>query len=520
MSHTIPSTSARVSFVPNAPHELSARMRPALGLLTDLYQLTMAYAHHRAGTADEIASFALFFRKPPFGGSYAVAAGVDEAISMLEDLGFDASDVAYLATLTGADGVPLFDAPFLERLASFRFRCDVEAVAEGEIVFPHEPLLRVTGPVFDAQLAETLLLNVVNFQTLVATKAARVVHAAAGRPIVEFGLRRGQGPDGALSAARASYLGGCAATSNVLAGKLFGIPVRGTHAHAWVQFFGDEREAFARYADALAGNVVFLVDTYDTREGVAHAIETARVLAQSTDTRGPKPLLGIRLDSGDLSVLAKDARAMLDAAGLTSTKIYASNDLDEHAISALVAGGAPIDVFGVGTRLVTGGDQSALGGVYKLTAVRDRDERFQPRIKKSEEPAKVSWPGRLEVERFTHADGTTCDVLSDIDEDATWSGPLVDAATGAAIDGDASVKHGAGRRLLTPAIVQGRRVRAERPLAEARDAVGRAIAALPAELLALDAQKRGTRARVAVPRALWDRRDRLVRAAGQKETSR
>lgn len=520
MSNPIPSTSARVSFVPNAPHELSARMRPALGLLTDLYQLTMAYAHHRAGTADDVASFALFFRKPPFGGSYAVAAGVDEAISMLEDLAFDASDVAFLATLTGADGLPLFDAPFLERLASFRFRCDVEAVAEGEIVFPHEPLLRVTGPVLDAQLAETLLLNVVNFQTLVATKASRVVHAAAGRPIVEFGLRRGQGPDGALSAARASYLGGCAATSNVLAGKLFGVPVRGTHAHAWVQFFGDEREAFAKYADALAGNVVFLVDTYDTREGVAHAIETARVLAQPTDTRGPKPLLGIRLDSGDLSVLAREARTMLDAAGLTETKIYASNDLDEHAIATLVASGAPIDVFGVGTRLVTGGDQSALGGVYKLTAVQDREGRFAPRIKKSEEPAKVSWPGRLEVERFTHADGTTCDVLSDVDEDGGWTGPLVDAATGAAIEAEPTVRHGAGRRLLTPAIVAGRRVRGERPLVEAREAVGAAIAALSPELLALDAQKRGSRARVAVPRSLWDRRDRLVRSAGQKETSR
>lgn len=506
-------TSSRTSFAPNAPHELSARMRPALGLLTDLYQLTMAYAHHRAGTADREASFALFYRKPPFGGSYAVAAGVDEALSMLEDLSFDASDVAYLGTLTGADGLPLFDADFLERLRAFRFRCDVEAVAEGEIVFPHEPLLRVTGPVLDAQLAETLLLNVVNFQTLVATKAARVVHAAAGRPIVEFGLRRGQGPDGALSAARASYLGGCAATSNVLAGKLFGVPVRGTHAHAWVQFFGDEREAFARYADALAGNVVYLVDTYDTIEGVRHAIEAARELAKATASREAKPLLGIRLDSGDLATLSRKARALLDEAGLTSTKIYASNDLDEHAIAALVEGGAPIDVFGVGTRLVTGGDQSALGGVYKLTAVRE-GERFDPRIKKSEEPAKVSWPGRLEVERFVHADGTTCDVLSDLDEDAGWSGPLVDAATGAALEADAAIAAGRGRRLLVPALALGRRIREERPLPEARDAVRSALAALDPALLALDAQKRGHRARVAVPRALWERRDRLVRAVG------
>ncbi|MBX7196105.1 MAG: nicotinate phosphoribosyltransferase [Sandaracinaceae bacterium] len=495
-------------------------MRPALGLLTDLYQVTMAYAHHRAGTADDVASFSLFFRRPPFGGSYAVAAGIDEALSMLEDLAFDASDVDYLGSLTGADGLPLFDASFLERLRTFRFRCDVEAVAEGEIVYPHEPLLRVTGPVLDAQLAETLLLNVVNFQTLVATKAARVVHAAAGRAIVEFGLRRGQGPDGALSASRASYLGGAAATSNVLAGKLFGIPVRGTHAHAWVQFFGDEREAFARYADALAGNVVFLVDTYDTIEGVAHAIETARVLATPTPAREAKRLLGIRLDSGDLAALARRARTMLDEAGLTATKIYASNDLDEHAIATLVAEGAPIDVFGVGTRLVTGGDQSALGGVYKLSAVRDHAGRFEPRIKKSEDPAKVSWPGRLELERFVEAREGACDVLFDLDDEAGFEGDLLDAMTGAPLAHDPAITRGQGRRLLTPALAEGRRVRAERPLAEAREAVTSAIAALDPGLRALDAQKRGARARVAVPRSLWERRDRLVRAASQPKELR
>ncbi len=498
----------------NALHELSSRMRPALGLLTDLYQLTMAYGHHRSGTADRLASFSLFFRKPPFGGSYAVAAGVDEALTMLEDLSFEPSDLDYLATLTGADGLPLFDASFLARLASFRFRCDVEAVAEGEVVFAHEPILRVTGPVLDAQLAETLLLNVVNFQTLVATKASRVVHAAAGRPIVEFGLRRGQGPDGGLSASRASYLGGCAATSNVLAGKLFGVPVRGTHAHAWVQFFGDEREAFARYAEALAGNVVFLVDTYDTREGVEHAIEAARVLAAPTATRSAKPLLGIRLDSGDLGALARDARARLDAAGLTETKIYASNDLDEHVIARLVAEGAPIDVFGVGTRLVTGGDQSALGGVYKLTAVGDGRGGFTPRIKKSEDPVKVSLPGRLEVERFSAGNGRfVLDVISDLDRDRGWSGPLVDLRDGAPLATDARIADGSGRRLLVPALAEGRRVRPERPLPEAREAARAGLATLDPALLALDARSRGVLPRVAVPRALWERREELVRSA-------
>ncbi|GAB4194991.1 MAG: nicotinate phosphoribosyltransferase [Sandaracinaceae bacterium] len=510
-----------VPVMPAAPHALSARLRPALGLLTDFYQLTMAYAHHRAGTADRVASFSLFFRRAPFGGSYAVAAGIDEALSVLEDLAFDGGDVAYLGGLTGADGLPLFDASFLERLRAFRFRCDVEAVDEGQVVFPHEPLLRVTGPVLDAQLAETLLLNIVNFQTLVATKAARVVQAAAGRPVVEFGLRRGQGPDGGLSASRASYLGGCAATSNVLAGKLFGIPVRGTHAHAWVQFFGDEREAFARYAEALAGNVVFLVDTYDTLAGVEHAIEQAKLLGTPTASRGAKPLLGIRLDSGDLARLSREARARLDAAGCEGTKIYASNDLDEHAIAALVAQGAPIEVFGVGTRLVTGGDQSALGGVYKLTAVADEGGAFVPRVKRSEDPAKSSLPGRLEIERFVGPDGALLlDVLSDVDHDAGWSGPLVDLRTGEPIG--ASLAAGGGVRLLAPALASGRRVRPERPLSEARTAVQHAIASLPADLRALDAAARGVHPRVAVPRALWDRRDAMlasVRASARSTSS-
>lgn len=489
---------------PPPPHALSARLRPALGLLTDLYQLTMAYGHHRAGTADRVASFSMFFRRAPFGGSYALAAGIDEALTMLEELAFDAGDLHFLSGLTGADGAPLFDAAFLDRLGRFRFRGDVEAVAEGEVVFPHEPLVRVTGPVLDAQLAETLLLNVVNFQTLVATKAARVVHAAAGRPVVEFGLRRAQGPDGGLSASRASYLGGCAATSNVLAGKLYGVPVRGTHAHAWVQFFGDEREAFARYADALAGNVVYLVDTYDTLGGVRHAIEAARGLGQPTEARPAKPLLGIRLDSGDLAALSRQARALLDEAGLAGTKIYASNDLDEHAIAALVAGGAPIDVFGVGTRLVTGGDQPALGGVYKLTAVHE-DGRFVPRIKKSEDPNKASWPGRLAVQRFAEA-GAISDVLVDIDAEDDLT-DLVDFSSGAPFG--ASV--GPGRPLLAPALVAGRRVRPERPLREAREAAREALSALDPSLLALDAQRLGHRARLAVPRALWQRRERLVR---------
>lgn len=493
---------------------LATCSRLVSGLATDLYQLTMGFAHHRAGTADRLASFALFFRRAPFGSALAVAAGIDEALEALSELRFDDDAIAYLASLEGADAKRLFSDDFLERLRRFRFRCDVDAVEEGELVLAHEPLLRVTGPVLDAQLAETLLLNVVGFQTLVATKAARIVAAAAGRPVIEMGFRRAHGPDGALSASRASYLGGCAATSNVLAGKCFGIPVRGTHAHAWVQFFGDEREAFARYADALPGNVVQLVDTYDTLAGLEHAIERAK-----SDVEGRAPLRGVRLDSGDLGTLSRAVRKRLDAAGLTETKIFASNDLDEHAIAALVRGGAPIDVFGVGTKLVTGGEEPALGAVYKLVAVEEPGRGFVPRIKRSDEPAKASWPGRLAVERFTDEEGRLrCDVLFDVDQDEPWVGPLVDATSGEARVLDPSVASGCGRRLLTPALRGGVRVRPARALAEARAAVRSAWSRLPEPLAALDARRRGVLAPLVVPRASYERRAALL--AGLRDDSR
>lgn len=480
---------------------LPQRFRPALGLLTDLYQVTMAYAHHRAGTAEVPASFSLSFRRAPFGGAFAVAAGIDEALDALASLRFAAEDVAYLATLRGADGEPLFDEGFLQYLAAFRFRGDVEAVLEGTVVHAHEPLVRVTGPVLDAQLVETLLLNVVNFQTLVATKAARMTSAAAGRPVVEFGLRRAQGVDGGLSASRAAYLGGAVATSNVLAGRLFGIPVRGTHAHAWVQFFDDEREAFARYREALAGNVVYLVDTYATLEGVRNAVREAVALR----ARG-KELVGIRLDSGDLDALARASRALLDEAGLHATKIYASNDLDEHAIAELVERGAPIDVFGVGTRLVTGGDQAALGGVYKLTAVAGEGGRFVPRMKLSEDPAKASLPGRIAVARWNDVD-----VLYDLDDGvASAEGPVVALRDGRAL---APERVGGRRELLAPAMRAGRRVRAACTLEAARDRARAEVAALDAEVRALDAGTLSAGVPVAVTRTAWDRREALRRRA-------
>jgi nicotinate phosphoribosyltransferase len=366
-----------------------------LGLWTDLYQLTMAYGYWKLGRHREEVCFQHFFRKHPFGGGFALACGLEDALQYLEGLRFEPEERAYLAGLQGHDGKPLFEPDFLAYLGGLRFTCRVDAVPEGTVVFAHEPLLRVTGPVLEAQLVESALLCLVNFQTLVATKAARVCLAAGEAPVLEFGLRRAQGLDGSLSASRAAFVGGCAATSNVLAGKRFGIPVRGTHAHSWVMLFDSEPEAFEAYARCLPNNCVFLVDTYDTLEGVQHAIRAAEGLR----ARGHR-LLGVRLDSGDLAFLSREARRLLDEAGFPEAAVLASNDLDEQVIQSLHAQGAAIAVFGVGTRLVTGHPDGALGGVYKLSAVRGPDGVWRPRVKLSEQAVKVTNPGVLQVRRF------------------------------------------------------------------------------------------------------------------------
>ncbi|MCB1759006.1 MAG: nicotinate phosphoribosyltransferase [Gammaproteobacteria bacterium] len=383
--------------------------RPSLALLTDLYQLTMAHAHWRRGLdPEQEAIFHLFFRRLPFGGGFAIACGLDGALDYLQHLRFEPDDLAYLETLEGTDGAPLFEPAFLERLGRFRFRCDVDALPEGTVVFAQEPLLRVVGPIFDAQIVETALLNLINYPTLVATKAARLRLAAAGDPVVEFGLRRAQGPDGALTAARAAAIGGCEGTSNLQAGRAFGLPVRGTHAHAWVLAFDSELEAFRAYAEAQPGNCVLLVDTFDSLEGVRRAVEVGRELA----AKGVA-LAGIRLDSGDLAWLSGEARRILDEAGLVETKILASNDLDEHLIESLRQQGAKIDVWCVGTRLVTAFDDPALGGVYKLAAVRRGDGAWEPRLKLSEQAVKTTTPGLLQVRRFSDDRGFVADMIYD-----------------------------------------------------------------------------------------------------------
>ena len=390
-------------------------------LQTDLYQLTMAAAYWQAGKAEQESVFHLFFRRLPFRGGYAIAAGLELALEWLEAFRFGTAELDYLAGLRTKAGTPLFQEGFLKYLGDLKLTLDVDAMPEGSAVFAHEPLLRVQGPILQAQLAETALLNILNFQTLIATKAARVCQAAAGAPVVEFGYRRAQGPDGGFSASRAAWIGGCEGTSNVLAGQRFGIPVMGTHAHSWVMSFDDEAEAFDRYVEAMPDNATLLVDTYDTLAGVDHAIATARKLRSSGHE-----LSGIRLDSGDLAWLSQQARAKLDAAGFPEVKVVASNDLDEHIIESLRHQGARIDIWGVGTSLVTAGDQPALGGVYKLAALRKDDGTWQPRIKLSEQTAKSSIPGRLQVRRF-EVDGLfVADAIYDEDRSIPDAVEIVD----------------------------------------------------------------------------------------------
>jgi nicotinate phosphoribosyltransferase len=381
----------------------------SLSLLTDLYQLTMAYGYWSAGKIDEEAVFHLFFRSNPFDGGYAIAAGLEPAIEYLDGLRFTDADVAYLETLNGNDGKRLFPGEFLDFLLRLELTCDVDAIPEGTVVFPQEPLVRVTGSLIQAQIVESALLNLINFQTLIATKASRIVLAAEGDAVIDFGLRRAQGIDGSLGATRAAYIGGVAATSNVLAGARFGMPVRGTHAHSWVMSFDSEAEAFEAYARVLPNNCLLLVDTYDTLEGVTYAIEAGRKLRE----RGHE-LAGIRLDSGDLASLSIEARRMLDDAGFANASIVASNDLDEHLIAGLKEQGATINVWGVGTKLITGWDQPALGGVYKLGAVRRPGGEWEPRVKVSDQPIKTTNPGMLQVRRFTNGAEPVRDVICDV----------------------------------------------------------------------------------------------------------
>jgi nicotinate phosphoribosyltransferase len=495
------------------PH-LRALYRPSLALATDFYQLTVAAAALEHGLAGREAAFTLSFRRAPFGGGFALAAGLETALELVEGLRFDEEDLAFLAAQRDARGAPLFRPEFVAYLRRLELAVDVDAVPEGTPVFPHEPLLRVRGPVVACMLLETPLLAILNFQTLVATKAARVVRAARGEPVLEFGLRRAQGLDGGVSASRAAYVGGCAGTSNVLAGRLLGIPVKGTHAHSWVMLFGDEQEAFDAWARAMPGNCTLLVDTYDSLDGVRRAVETGRRLRAMGGE-----LQAVRLDSGDLAWLSREARRILDEGGFPGTKVLATNELDEHIVESLKEQGAAIALWAVGTRLVTGAPDAALGGVYKMGAVRAPGGAWEHRVKLSERSEKTSIPGVLQIRRFRGADGAyVADVVWDELLGVAGEGPGAPPGDGAITMVD-PLDHTRRRTLpggqpsadlLAPVLRGGRPLAPAPPLAAVRAHALRELDRLPAGVRRFVNPHEFP---VGLERGLFDLRTRMILAA-------
>ena len=364
-----------------------------LTLLTDLYELTMMQGYFHAKDANETVIFDAFYRTNPDGNGFAIAAGLEQVVEYIENLHFDKEDIDYLRT-TG-----LFGEDFLEYLADFKFTGDIYAIPEGTVVFPREPLVKVIAPIMQAQLVETAILNIINHQSLIATKTSRIVHAARGDGVMEFGLRRAQGPDAGIYGARAAMIAGCIGTSNVLCGQMFDVPVKGTHAHSWIMSFPDELTAFRTYARLYPTACILLVDTYDTlNSGIPHAIQ---VFKEMREAGIPLTFYGIRMDSGDLAYLSKEAKKMLDAEGFTDAVISASNDLDENLITSLKNQGATINSWGVGTNLITSKDCPSFGGVYKLAAIMDKKTgTFIPKIKLSENTEKVTNPGNKTVYRI------------------------------------------------------------------------------------------------------------------------
>ena len=362
-----------------------------LTLLTDLYEMTMMQGYFKSANHD-VAVFDAFYRKNPCDGGYAICAGLDQVIDYIKNLHFSAEDISYLR------GLHIFDEDFLSYLETFRFSGDIYAIPEGTLIFPREPLIKVIAPIMEAQLVETAILNIINHQSLIATKAARVCYAAGSDGVMEFGLRRAQGPDSGTYGARAAVIGGCKGTSNVLAGQLFDVPVLGTHAHSWIMSFPDEYTAFKTYANLYPSACILLVDTYDTlKSGVPHAI---RVFREMREAGIPLTYYGVRIDSGDLAYLSKQIRKMLDDAGFPDAVISASNDLDEYLIESLKLQGAEITSWGVGTNLITAKDNPAFGGVYKMAAIKKEDGNFVPKIKISENSEKITNPGNKTIYRI------------------------------------------------------------------------------------------------------------------------
>jgi len=447
-------------------------------LTTDLYEVTMACGYWNARVSDHEAAFHVTFRENPFGGEFTVACGLATAIDFVRGFQFDEAQIDYLASQRGNDGKPLFDPSFLGYLRSLRLTCDIDAVPEGTLVFPNEPLIRLCGPIIECQVLETALLTILNFQSLIATKAARVCLAAENDAVIEFGLRRAQGVDGGLSAARAAYIGGCAGTSNLQAGQRYGIPVSGTQAHSWIMFFDSETEAFETYARAMPNNCVFLVDTYNSLDGVRYAIDVARQLHKDGHE-----MIGVRLDSGDRAALSIEARRMLDEAGFANAKIVCSGDLDEFAITEMKKRGAKIDIWGVGTKLTTGQPDSALGGIYKLAAVRKPGEKWRYRIKLSDDPAKTSFPGLLQVRRFHQPDGRfIADAIYEIDQAVSEPCVIVDLQAKAATEIPVGTDYS---DLLVPVFRKGDLVYQVPELRESRKCTRQQLSNAPSEILKL-----------------------------------
>ncbi|HPR48045.1 MAG TPA: nicotinate phosphoribosyltransferase [Spirochaetota bacterium] len=424
----------------------------SLSLLTDFYELTMMQGYFFMSRHEE-AVFEMFFRRQPFSGGYTVYAGLDPLLDEIEKLRFSPDDIEFL------DSQNIFHRDFLDYLAGFRFTGDIHSVPEGSVVFPNEPLLRVTGTIIEAQLMESLVLNFLNFQSLIATKTARIVDAAEGDTVMEFGLRRAQGVDGALSATRASFIGGATSTSNTLAAKLFNIPPRGTMAHSWVSSFESELRSFEKYAELYPDSSVLLVDTYDTlKSGVPNAIRVFTALKETNPS-----LMAIRIDSGDLEYLSRESRKMLDLGGLDSVGIIASNEIDEWIIEQLKNKKAPINAWGVGTRLVTGGSDPALTGVYKIAAKKSGNI-FEPCIKISNQAEKISNPGTKNIFRFFSDQGQmVADLLCLEDEEELL---LAETAAGKPIrfnhplteySGFTLRDYGRVVKLLEPVMIQGKR---------------------------------------------------------------
>ncbi|PWM31327.1 MAG: nicotinate phosphoribosyltransferase [Clostridiales bacterium] len=391
-----------------------------LTLMTDLYELTMMQGYFKNKDRNETVIFDAFYRNNPMDSGYAICAGLEQVIEYINNLHFSDEDLSYLRSLG------IFEEDFLEYLKDFRFSGDIYAIPEGSVMFPREPMVKVIAPIMEAQLVETAILNLINHQSLIATKTSRVCYAARGDGIMEFGLRRAQGPDAGIYGARAAMIGGCVGTSNVLAGRLFDVPVKGTHAHSWIMSFPDEYTAFKTYAKLYPSACILLVDTYDTlKSGVPNAI---RVFTEMRNSGVPLTFYGIRLDSGDLAYLSKKARRMLDAAGFPDAVISASNDLDEYLIDSLKVQGCQITSWGVGTHLITSKDWPSFGGVYKLAAIQDsKTGEFIPKIKLSENSEKVTNPGNKTIYRIYEADTgkIKADLICLVDESFSEDDPLI-----------------------------------------------------------------------------------------------